>query len=318
MPPDVSVVISSRNRPEMLAECLATVAAMDTALAVEVAVVDQSEPARRLTEAAARRLFDGTGMTLVYVPSDEVGASRGRNRAIRAASADLIAVTDDDCRVAPDWVDRIHQAFRDDPELMMMCGQVRLAGQEWEGTIPAAVHTGQRKRPFTRWLDPSALGSGNNAAYRREALRRVGGYDERLGPGTPLHAGEDTELFYRFARQGLKGMYLPEAIIHHVAWRNPDELTDLGWSYACGSGAYLTRELLARKDPVAAKLLLRRLVRFGFWPWFGSLLLGKTWHRRAAWQRVRGCLHGMLAVLLLDTRRGVTRDWLLTPPGGCV
>lgn len=310
---DASIVISSRNRPDLLLECLTSIAAQVTRRSVEVVVVDQSEAGHRLDAARAREPFAGTPLTLNRIVSDTVGASRGRNIGIRAARGGIVAVTDDDCRVDPRWIDRMCDLFEAEPDVMMACGRVLLWDPAHTGTTPAAIHPATTRAVFRRGADPSSLGSGNNVAFRRAALSAVGGYDERLGPGTPLLAGEDTELFYRVVRSGMKAVFHPEGVVYHRGWRTPEELLDLGWNYGFGSGVYLTREVIARRDPRAAYLLLRRVVRSGLWPYLGSVALGKRWHRRAAAKRMRGTLQGIWSVVV--RRRGIDRGWVMADRG---
>jgi len=301
-----SIVVSSRDRPEMLLECLASLAAQATARAVEVVAVEQSGPDRRIAPRRAAALFEGTPFTFRHVVSGTVGASRGRNLGIRRSTGPVVAVTDDDCRADPGWIEALCAAFAADRELAMVCGRVLPDG---EG-MAVAVHAATEAAAFRRGDDPSALGSGNNAAFRRAALEAVGGYDERLGPGTPLRAGEDTELFYRVVRSGLRAEYRPEPVVYHRAWRRPEERLELAWCYGLGSGVYLAREVLARRDPRAAAILARRVVRAGLVPWLGNAVLGRAFHRRVAGRGLAGTLRGCWAVLSRRRDLGIDRDWV--------
>jgi GT2 family glycosyltransferase len=58
------------------------------------------------------------------------------------------------------------------------------------------------------------IGAGANMAFRREALRMVGGFDERLGAGR-AGCSEDSELWYRMLRAGLTCFYEPRAVTFH-------------------------------------------------------------------------------------------------------
>ena len=55
---------------------------------------------------------------------------------------------------------------------------------------------------------------GANMAYRASALRMVGPFDERLGPGAAGHE-EETELSQRIRRAGLRIGYAPRALVLH-------------------------------------------------------------------------------------------------------
>lgn len=313
--PEISVVVSTRNRPEMLRGCLESVAALATRRPVEAVVVDQSDPDRQLGVAKVNTVTRHGPVRVRYFPSRTVGASRGRNLGIQAARGRIIAVTDDDCRVHPGWVDALCDIFAADPELIMVCGRVLPAGDAGSGPDAVAVHTAEGGKPFRPGRDPGDLGSGNNVAYRRAALVALRGYDEHLGPGTGVPAGEDAELFYRLVRAGAKARYEPGPLVYHVGWRDPEALLDVWRDYSLGAAVYLTREVVARRDLSALRVLAVRTLYLGLLGWLFCALRGERWGRRMSARRVSGALAGVWAVVRADPRRGVGRRWILEPPG---
>jgi GT2 family glycosyltransferase len=78
----------------------------------------------------------------------------------------------------------------------------------------ASRTSGVRRRFRGRTL-PWNIGSGNNFALRREWFQRVGGCDQRLGPGTPGRGGLDMDLFYRVVRADGPALYEPAAVVRH-------------------------------------------------------------------------------------------------------
>src|SRR5258706_15760621 len=56
---------------------------------------------------------------------------------------------------------------------------------------------------------------GNNMAIPSDLLRRAGGFDEGLGPGTISPAAEDNDLGYRLLRAGVPIRYLPTMVVTH-------------------------------------------------------------------------------------------------------
>jgi GT2 family glycosyltransferase len=315
VPPELTVVISTRNRPDLLRGCLESLAGVVTRREVEAVVVDQSDPDRQLGLAEVATLTRHGPVRVRYMPSETVGAARGRNLGIRAARAPIVAVTDDDCRVTPEWVDALCKRFDADPDLVMLCGRVLPDGAPDPRTRAASVHTAERSIAFRPGRDPGDLGSGNNVAYRRSALLAMRGYDEHLGPGTAVPAGEDAELFYRLVRTGAKARYEPGPVVYHVAWRDPEALLDVWREYSLGAAVYLTREIVARRDLGALRVLTRRTLRFGALGWIYYALRGERWGRKMSARRVSGALTGIWAVLRADPRRGVGRRWILEPPG---
>jgi hypothetical protein len=89
-------------------------------------------------------------------------------------------------------------------------------------------------------------GHSANIGVRRRALECVDGFDESLGPGTPLRAAEDLDLFERLIAGGFRGRYEPAASSYHESWRGTREMFVLQWSYGIGLGARLVK--IARTD----------------------------------------------------------------------
>src|SRR5260221_14157668 len=89
--PPTSLILSTRNRPNMLTDLVASVLEGED-VPSEIVVVDQSsEPNPSLSN-----WFPKCGCELRYEWTQSLGVSRGRNEAIAAAQHDIIVITDDD------------------------------------------------------------------------------------------------------------------------------------------------------------------------------------------------------------------------------
>ena len=203
---DVAVAISTRDRPDALARCLRSLT--DGRLApTEVVVADQS---------------DGPGTRQLLVEWDDVqyvrarpgGLAAAQNDAVRATSAPVVAVLDDDCVADERWLETISRAF-DDEELAFVSGPVLPLGPETPGMHAVATRTSLERLELDARTLPWDAGSGNNFALRKSWFERIGGGDERLGPGAPGKGGLDMDLFRRLLRAGAPGRYDPEAIVFH-------------------------------------------------------------------------------------------------------
>ena len=115
--PSVSVVVPTRNRPDHALACVQDLLRCDGFL--EIIVVDQSDS--DATEVALAGLSDPRARC---VRSHLRGATNGRNVGIELSRGDVIAFTDDDCRVALDWVTRIADIFEKDADAAIVCGRV--------------------------------------------------------------------------------------------------------------------------------------------------------------------------------------------------
>jgi glycosyltransferase involved in cell wall biosynthesis len=228
--PAVSVVVPTRNRPGDVAECVRTVLAC-TGPAFELAVVDQSDGD---DTARALAVFSDPRLRLIRSPGQ--GASAGRNHGIANTTAPLIALTDDDCRVPPDWLEKLEAAFAADPALALLCGRVRIPPLE-PGAFVAEFEAPDI--PMTPDLECGLgdLGISANMSARRAALAPLGWFDEALSPGTPLMAGEDFDLVVRALGAGLKVRNVAAVELRHVGVRYGPDARRLGLGYRLAVGA---------------------------------------------------------------------------------
>jgi GT2 family glycosyltransferase len=179
----------------------------------DVVVVDQSN-----TDATAEavRLVANGDPRVTYIHSAAIGKSAANNLIIERAPGPLIALTDDDCEVAPTWLPALVAHFQAHPDVGQVCGVVNKGPHDaTQGYIPdAPIRRARRiKGAWSKWRD---LGIGANVAFRLSAVRAVGSFDTVLGPGSPLHAGEDLDMTYRVLKAGYTVLNVADAsVIHH-------------------------------------------------------------------------------------------------------
>ena len=231
----MAVVVATRDRPELLAGLLDVLpAALDDRC--EVVVVDSASrtPA---TAAVCARL----GVRALRL--EKPGTSRARNAGIAGTTADLVAFTDDDCLPQPGWAGALRAAFAD-PAVGLVTGRVLT---DVPTSAPLSVTTERQSRALS--VD-DVVGHGANAAVRRRALEQVGGFDESLGPGTPLRAAEDQDLFRRVLAAGWSGRFTADAVVLHRQWRSRRAALATSWAYGVGAGAAARRAGSAWRGPV--------------------------------------------------------------------
>jgi glycosyltransferase involved in cell wall biosynthesis len=245
----LSVIVPTRDRPQMLTECLAALRATlrpeDELIVVDSASVDRDAIARVARDAGAH-----------LVRCDLAGTSRARNAGVASAQHDVVAFVDDDVRVAPGWAPGVAAAFAES-DVAFVTGRVDVPPAQMGFQRPVAI-TGGGDHPVT--LDASStdeLGASANLAIRRSVIMQLGGFDEYLGGGAPLEAAEDLDLFDRLFAAGFLGRYEPAALAWHVQWRERWALVRLDWRYGLGSGARLSK--LARLDRDRARFVLREV-----------------------------------------------------------
>lgn len=208
----VTVAIATRDRPDSLLRCLDAVLA-GVALPSEILVVDQSadDATRRLVEERAQ----SAPVPVRHIAQTEAGLSRSRNAALKAATQDVLAVTDDDCVPDSRWVEVLARELAADPSIHAVTGRVLPLGDEIPGTFAVSSRTSVVRRDFEGNVLPWMVGTGGNFAARREWLTRIGGYDVRVGTGSAGRSGEDIDLLYRLLRAGARIRYDPDAVVYH-------------------------------------------------------------------------------------------------------
>jgi GT2 family glycosyltransferase len=281
---DVGVAITTLDRPEALARCFESLRTQTTR-AVEITVIDQSplESARAVVEANA-------DLGAHYIHQSRTGLGAGQNEAIRSTQAAVVAVLDDDCVAAPDWIATLARVFAQPDDVAAVGGRVLPLGPEDPHLYAVSSRTSTTPREFRGEGLPWDVGSGNNFAVRREWFDRVGGCDETLGPGTPARGAVDMDLFYRFLRSGAVVRYEPAALVYHERKSRAERLrrrTDYGF----GTGAFIAT-WLRRRDRGAWRVL-RAWVALR-----GRILLGDV--RRGRWEGLRE-----EALVLTSTARGL-------------
>jgi GT2 family glycosyltransferase len=238
----LSVIVCTRNRAGALANCLGRLATLvpPQGVATEILVVDNGSSDD--TAAVIDRAAATAELPIRHLSEPRQGASRARNRALRTARGDLLAVTDDDCIPAEDWLRALVAAFDKDPDLGLLGGRVELHDPtDRRVTI-------KTKREQAVLSTATALGGfihGCNLAFRRKVLERIGGYDLRFGPGALIPAAEDADLVYRAFLAGFKIVYEPTVVVAHAHGRKTESAeVALRRLYRIGLGALQSKYIL--------------------------------------------------------------------------
>ena len=259
---DVSLVVCTRNRAEALHLCLDAIARLNFRGNWELVVVDNgsTDDTREKIDAFAQT----ANFPVKYVYLGKPGLGRARNAGISETSGEIIAFTDDDCYVDPDFLTEICNAFSE-VDVGYTSGRIRLYDPE---DYPVTINESLDPQVFPPNTFVAAGGiQGANMAIRREVLDQVKGFDARFGSGA-LFPSEDCEMACRASNFGWKGRYVPEIVVWHHHGRKAADVPKLRKSYAIGRGAYHMKLLSmegTRLHGIKAWLLLFR-DRIFEWP----------------------------------------------------
>lgn len=312
--PVVSVVVATFRRPELVVRCVSSLLASDYPN-FEVLVVDNSPDRPDTCRALAPLLAADSRVR--YLVEPDPGVARARNRGIAESRGEVVIFTDDDAAVDPGWISAHVAAFAN-PDVTAVSGlthplELETSAQAWFEHF-AGFARGHRRLAFV--LDEAtpptmlwpytcgAVGSGVNFSARTAVLRRLGGFDTRLGPGTGTTGGEDLDLALRLLLDGGQITYEPRALLRHQHRRDPDILQQQIFSYGIGAVAMLTKWWLA--DRRLRRLVLTRLgriARLSVTPPRAERSAGKPAPRSLLLWQLRGYLLGPLRWLAVVRER---------------
>jgi len=181
--------------------------------------------------------------------------ARGRNLAIRASSAELIAVTDAGVRLEPDWLAQLLSRLT--PDVDVVSGFFRADGCS---NLERAL--GATTLPDLEDINPKTfLPSSRSVLFRRGAWQQVSGYPEWLD------YCEDIVFDLALAREGCRFAFAPRAI----AWFRPRQSLQ----------AFFRQYFLyARGDGKAGLWPGRHVIRYLTYVTVATLLLRRS---RLAW-----------------------------------
>jgi GT2 family glycosyltransferase len=239
---DASVVICTRDRPDELRRCLASLP-QQTWQPLEVIVVDNAS-----SDSRSRDVAHAAGA--IYLLEDRPGLDFARNTGARAATSPIVAYTDDDVLLHPTWLERLVAAF-DMPAVAAVTGLVLPAELATEAQRHFEAHwsfgRGYLRQDFDSGLfaqHPNGvfpaweIGAGASMAFRRELFERIGYFDERLDVGQAGCSG-DSEFWYRTLAHGLNCRYEPRSVAFHYHRRTLKSLASQIYYYMRGHAVAL-------------------------------------------------------------------------------
>jgi GT2 family glycosyltransferase len=255
--PFASVIIATRNRPDRLARCLASVEALEYP-DFEVIVVDNN-PSDEATAEFFRERY-GENPRFHYVREYRPGLAAAHNRGVAemADHSHFAAFTDDDVLVDRYWLCELIRGFEAAPHVGCVTGMIfPLELETWPQLLieqfggfnkgfQRQIYDQRKHRPgdplfpFT----PGRFGSGANMAFRRSSLARIGGFDPAMGTGTPALGGDDLAAFFRIITSGEALVYEPSAIVRHAHYRDYAALERQIYGYGVGLTAFLAKAML--------------------------------------------------------------------------
>jgi glycosyltransferase involved in cell wall biosynthesis len=243
---NVSVVVPTKDRPEKLRRCLASLRRQGAELVV---VDDGSAEVERVA-----RIAREAGAELVRLEGR--GPAAARNAGVAAAGGTVVCFTDDDCEAEPGWVEALAGPLRG--------GSVECAAGRTV-VAPDALPADRAWQAIADHLQREASVPGSpspgfaatcNLACSRQLLAEIP-FDESF----PIAAGEDRDWAARAAARNAAPRFVPEAVVVHRP--GLDARSFLRQQYRYGKGASQFRAAAPSRG-LGHPGFYARLVRGGF------------------------------------------------------
>ncbi len=191
----VSVIVPTFNRLTLLREQVNALLSQTTSAEIyEVLIVNDgsSDGTKQYLESIEKKY---TNFHVFH--NKNGGPARARNTALGVARGDIIAFTDDDCEVEKNWLEIILNEFKK--------GLVGLQGLTYTDR--------ENVTPLTHQID-NETGHNSvptcNAAYLRDLLYRIGGFDETF----PYPHNEDADVGWQMQELG-EVKFCPNMRVYH-------------------------------------------------------------------------------------------------------
>ena len=205
----VSLVIVSQKRPQELARVLASLQYQSLQNFEIIVVADAmiTPPAQ-------------VSQKYKFLSFNETNISKARNMGILAARAPIVAFCDDDAIPDPKWLERLIRPFykndigastgfvRGTNGISYQWGAIKFdrQGKDHNLKIPPLSKT----QIIAPHRDKFVKTIGTNCAFRRDALHKVGGFDEAY-----FYYLDDTDLNIRLQKAGFATAIVPRAEVIH-------------------------------------------------------------------------------------------------------
>lgn len=215
--PEISVVVPTYNRSQLLERALLSLFSQQTDLSFEIIVVDNNSS--DATPATVESLIAKSHVPLRLVREPRQGNAYARNTGIDHARAPVVAFLDDDVVAGENWISTIKATFDRAPQISFVGGRIL---PQWENDPPswltpahwaplALLDYGSEEKMIAG-ATPSGLLTAN-IAIRTSVFDEVGRFSpdlQRVKGG--IGSMEDHEFLLRMCRGGKTGLYVPELI----------------------------------------------------------------------------------------------------------
>jgi glycosyltransferase involved in cell wall biosynthesis len=264
--PLVSALVCTCGRGRLVVDTVSSILA-NTYPNFELVVVDQSKDDQ--TEEALR-LFGGDPR-LKYVRIATVGKGYALNAGLSETSGTVIAITDDDCTVPPNWLETFATIFATHRKVAVAFCCVEAAEHDrTAGFVPDYIRTSDRV--LTSMHDTrNVQGLGAGIAVRRWMIEEIGGFDSMLGPGSKFPSCDDRDIAIRALLRGHHVYETSQIAVKHFGFRTWQHGRQLAYRDFLAIGAAYSKFLRCGHIELSY-VPAHEFLRYALWPPIRELL----------------------------------------------
>jgi GT2 family glycosyltransferase len=222
----MSVLICTYNRHELLQLAMCALIEGSAEKPDQVVVVNGGDERADEVVQSFQRHPD---IEIKLVKTTNKNLATSRNVGLSHCAGDIIAMTDDDAEVFPDWITQMKRAHREHPEAGAVGGVVLgINTDSLVGKVADLI-------TFPAWSSEHYVRTlpGVNISYKRDAIERNGPQDEAL------FRGEDVDYNWRVQKLGYKIYFDPAIKVYH--YHRPTMRAFFRQHYMYGRAYYLVR-----------------------------------------------------------------------------
>ncbi|MCW4015014.1 MAG: glycosyltransferase [Candidatus Bathyarchaeota archaeon] len=234
--PSVTVVVPVRNGEQTIQPLLDSLQKLDyDRNKVEVIVVDgnSTDNTREIVKRYPVKL----------VVEEKKGLNLARNIGIKCSNYEIVAFTDSDCIVPPNWITKIVENFKD-PKVSCVGGSAKaldgdFVSQYADNSIVRLMPFFKEREELEEVKPFFRHPAGCNMAFRRKVAEEVGYFDENIQYGF-----DEVEFADRICKAGYKMVLDPEVTVWHKHRATLGEFMKQNFQYGKGSGLVLKQNKL--------------------------------------------------------------------------
>jgi len=295
--PLISIIIPHWNGKQFLKPCLDALATQ-TYSSIEVIIVDNAS-----SDGSQHYIKENYPDVKLIELSENRGFTGACNIGMEAAQGEIISLLNNDTEVAPQWVEKVVEAFDKHSDAGMVASKMLLFNQrdhihtagDLFTTDGRAVNRGVWQKDDGQFDTEEYVFSacGGSSAYRKTMLDEIGLLDDDF-----FFLLEDIDLGWRAQLAGWRALYTPHAIVYH---------------HLSATGGGVTASFYAGRNSI---YVLAKNLPLDLWRKYRGQILrrqwGDAWEAIKAWRgeaaraRLRGMLTGLLHLpRILNKRREI-------------